>query len=712
MKKVELLSPAKDMETLKAAINAGADAIYVGTKLFSARALSQNFTNDEIVEAIKYCHTYGVKIYVALNTLIYENEINSFLKLVEFLHKNNVDAIILQDIGMMDLVRKIYPNLEIHASTQMHIHNLEGAKLLEKLGIKRVVLARETPINLIKKIKKNTNIELEVFVHGALCISYSGNCLMSSLIGKRSGNQGLCAQCCRQKYYISSNNNFIENNYYLSTKDLNTINYIKDLIESGVTSLKIEGRMKRKEYVYQVTQLYRKIIDYYYQKKKIIINNKDILDLKKVYNREFTKGFIFNESNNHYINKFRPNHMGIEIGKIINVNTNYIEIMLSDNLNINDGIRIISKNDDIGFIVTKFKAIKKNIIRIYKKLNVKVGDKVVKTTDFNQIKEINININKTKKIAVNGYLFKDKDTLVFKIEDNLKNIVKISTKNYEIAANNGTDIKRIELQLRKTGNTFFEFKNLKINLPEKIYIKISELNDLRRKAISKLILKRQYNIPFKKEKYYINVPNFPVERKKGVLINSKQKYQKYKNFDYYYVEDTSFSLYNFINKNVSLRLPRVIENLKNIDKPVLVNDLGSIYKYHNVCTDFSLNVVNSYSVAFLHSLNVKKVCLSYELNDNQIKELIDNYHKRYKKHPNLEIIVKSTPEVMISKFNLEKFLNIENKNNYLVDKFNNKFKFKVKDNIMTIYFYKEITRNNIDNYYKIGINNLRINDEI
>ncbi len=710
MNKIELLAPAGNMECLKAAINAGADAIYVGTKLFSARALSQNFTNEEIIEAIKYCHLYGVKIYATLNTLIYENEVNNFIKHVEFLYKNNIDAIIIQDIGMMDLIRKVFPKLEIHASTQMHIHNLEGVKLLEELGIKRVVLARETSIDLIKKIKENSNIDLEVFIHGALCISYSGCCLMSSLIGKRSGNQGLCAQCCRQKYGVSTNNKLIEDNYYLSTKDLNTVNYIKELIESGVTSLKIEGRMKRKEYVYQVTQLYRKLIDHYYQNKKMMITNNDILDLKKVYNREFTKGFIFNEDNNNYINKYRPNHMGVEVGKIININSNYIDIKLNGKLDINDGIRILSKPNDIGFIVTKFKTIKNNIIRIYKKLNVKVGDKVVKTTDFKQIKEINININETKKIPVKGYLCKDKSNIIFKIEDNLNNIVKISTKNYEMATNNGTDVKRIELQLKKTGNTIFEFKNLKIDLPEKIYIKIAELNNLRRKAIDKLILKRQYNIPYIKEKYYINIPNFPVERKKGVLINLKQKYQKYKNFDYYYVEDTS--LYNFINNNVSLRLPRVIENFKNIDKPVLVNDLGSIYKYQNVCTDFSLNVVNSYSVALLHSLNVKKVCLSYELNDNQIKDIIDAYHSRYNKHPNLEIIIKSTPEVMISKFNLEKYLNIENKNNYLVDKFNNKFKFKIKDNIMTIYFYKKIIKNNTDNYYKIGINNLRINDEI
>ena len=264
MKKPELLSPAGNMECLKAAIEGGADAIYLGGLNFGARAYSANFNDEEIIEAIKYAHLYGVKIYVTVNTMITEELVKPFIKYVDFLHKNNVDAIIIQDIGMIDYLRKTYPNLEIHVSTQAHIHNLEGVKFIEKLGLKRVVLARETSIDLIKEIKENTNIELEVFIHGALCISYSGECLMSSLIGGRSGNKGTCAQSCRMKYsFMHEGKKINKDDYLLSTKDLNTLNNIDKLIDIGIDSLKIEGRMKSKEYVYLVTKLYRKAIDSY-----------------------------------------------------------------------------------------------------------------------------------------------------------------------------------------------------------------------------------------------------------------------------------------------------------------------------------------------------------------------------------------------------------------------------------------------------------------
>ena len=185
MKKIELLAPAGNMESLIAAIKAGCDAVYLGGYMFGARSFAGNFSNEEIIEAVNYAHLYGVKVYVTVNTLIYEDEVDTLLNYVDFLHKNNVDAVIIQDIGMMDLVKQTYPNLEIHASTQMHIHNLEGVKLIEELGLSRVVLARETNIDEIKNIRKNTNLALEVFIHGALCISYSGQCLMRSLIGRR-----------------------------------------------------------------------------------------------------------------------------------------------------------------------------------------------------------------------------------------------------------------------------------------------------------------------------------------------------------------------------------------------------------------------------------------------------------------------------------------------------------------------------------------------
>ena len=241
MKKPEILSPVGSMASLYAAIEGGCDAVYLAGKLFGARAFADNFSNEELIFAINYAHKYGVKVYVTTNTLVYDSEIPAFMKYIEFLYTNNVDAIIIQDIGMFDLVHKTFPDLEIHISTQMHIHNQEGVELVKSLGASRVVLARETPIDLVKKIRNIPDIELEIFVHGALCISYSGQCLMSSLIGGRSGNRGTCAQCCRQPYELFCNDIKIsKDNYLLSTRDLCTIEHIGELIEAGVDSLKIE----------------------------------------------------------------------------------------------------------------------------------------------------------------------------------------------------------------------------------------------------------------------------------------------------------------------------------------------------------------------------------------------------------------------------------------------------------------------------------------
>ncbi len=206
MEKIELLSPVGNMKCLEAAIEAGCDAVYLGGKMFGAREFAGNFSKEELKQAICYAHLYGVKVYLTVNTIIYEKEVDNFLDFVRYAHKNNIDAVIIQDLGMLDLLRKKFPNLEIHASTQMHIHNYEGALFAKKYGVKRVVMARETPLDVIKKIKDEIDIEVETFVHGALCISYSGQCLASTLIGPRSGNRGTCAQICRKKYDLYSNN--------------------------------------------------------------------------------------------------------------------------------------------------------------------------------------------------------------------------------------------------------------------------------------------------------------------------------------------------------------------------------------------------------------------------------------------------------------------------------------------------------------------------
>ncbi len=696
MKKIEILAPAGNMECLKAAISAGADAVYISGKKYGARAFANNFDDDEIKDALYYAHLRDVKIYVTVNTLIYENEMKEFISYVSFLYENGVDALIIQDIGAMDLIRQIYPKLELHASTQMNIHSLQSVKLLEKLNIKRAVLAREVSIDEIDYIKKNSNMELEVFVQGALCMCYSGCCLMSSLIGNRSGNRGTCTQCCRMKYSLIKNNKPVGlESYILSTKDLMTLDNIGKLIEIGVDSIKIEGRMKRKEYVYLAVKLYRKAVDSYLQTGTVNITPNDIKELKKLFNRKFTKGFLFNEDYHDIVNKSMPNHMGIKVGSIISVKEKYFKLKLIDDLNINDGIRIV--NDNMGFIVTNMfvnekrciSAKKGDIVMIKKKIY-NLGD-VYKTTDYKQLHDIDKRIKEDIKLPLNI-------KLIAKLNEKLKLILIYNDKKIEAesdyivmkALNSATLKNDIYIKLAKLNDTVYYLNNLSLDISDNIFIPSSVLNNLRRKAVDLLNKKRLKKTFIFKSQYKKNLKNYPIVQKKSILIDSICELQGYD--EIYNLKDTL---------NTTLKLSRIITNHRDINKRVLVSDLGSINKYKDVVTDFGLNVVNSYSIAFLHSLGVDKVTLSYELDYNNVKDIIENYHKRYHKHPNVEVIVSGYCEAMVCKYKLD--------GDYITDRFKNKFKIKIRDNYMYIYDYKK--RNLKDNYYNIGVNWIRYNEE-
>ena len=715
MKKIELLAPAGNMNALKASVMAGCDAVYLGGVNFGARAFSKNFDNDEIIEAINYCHLYGVKVYVTVNTLIYENEVDTFLEYIEFLHKNNVDAVIIQDFGMFDLVRKTFPNLEIHASTQMHIHNLDGTLLMEKLGMKRVVLARETSIDEIKYIKENSNIELEVFVHGALCISYSGQCLMSSLIGGRSGNRGACAGSCRLKYDVidEDGNKLNKGAYPLSTKDLNSLQFVSQLIDAGVSSLKIEGRMKSPEYVYMVVSLYRKAIDSYYENGHVNIDDDELLKLKKIFNRNFTKGFLFNTNNNDLINGYRPNHMGVPVGKIVGYKKGIANIKLNDNISIGSGLRVIGKKNDVGIIVNDFyinnKLVKEascgDIISIKVNSDVFVGDTVVITMDKSLSDDINnIISNSLRKVKINGKFYGHiGDKMSLTISDG-NNKVCVYGNIVDKSMNRPVDKNMICDKLNKLGDTVYKFDNLEIDIDNDIFIPIKDINELRRDAVNRLNELRLYKCDFKKCDYYIDVPDFKKERLITCLVNNTNNYNKLdRRYDIIYCEDA-------IDSTIC-KLPRVIHDYDSIcqGENVMIGEIGAFNKLSNVCTDFSLNVVNSYTVAFLHSLGAHRITLSYELNNDQIKDIIDGYHKRYNKHPNLELIFSCYEEVMISKFSLNKYYNKEKL--YLRDMFGNKYRVITKNNLMYIYNYKKRDIYS-DKYYDIGINSLRINLDI
>ena len=714
MKKPELLAPAGNMDAFLAAIEAGADAIYIGGYTFGARAFANNFSDDEIIKCINYAHLYGVKVYITVNTIVYEKEVDLFLNYIDFLHRNNVDAIIIQDLGMFDLVRKVYPNLELHASTQMHIHNLNGVLNLQKWGAKRVVMARETSYETLKEIKKHTSIELEVFVHGALCVSYSGQCLMSSLIGGRSGNRGKCAGTCRQQYNLIDDNEkkYNEESYLLSTRDLNTLEDIGKLIELGIDSFKIEGRMKRAEYVYLVVSIYRKAIDNYLKYKETRITENDILELKKIYNRKFTKGYLFNDKN--IMNTYRPNHLGIKIGKVIKKDKNSIYIKLNNKLINGDGIRFLNKVEDDGLIISQMyinkqkviSAKENDVIEIKGNINCDNGATVIKTTDKEQMDKLNNLINKrTRKVSINGkVIVKQDEFMKITLNDGKNEVTFISDEKPQLATNKPLMKEDIEKQIKKINDTVYTFRNLEIYTDNKSFVTLSKLNEIRRGTIELLDQKRLYNIEYKKCSYNIDLPNFNTVNKENILIRNKDMYNKIKSkkFNELYLPDY---LYNGINDDRKvLKLSRIQNENRKYDIPVLVGEIGSIIK--DCYTDFSFNVVNSYTVAFLHSIGVNRVTLSQELNDEEIKELIDAYIKRYQKNPNLELIVYGREEMMISKYNILK--NLNNHNNYfLMDKYKNRMPILINNDIMTIFNYNIRDKKDKFKYFDMGINYVR-----
>jgi len=722
MNKVELLSPVGDLESLYQAIHNGADAVYLSGKLYGARKFAENFDEEGLIYAIEYCHLYGVKIYITVNTIIYDNEIDEFLKYIEFLYNNNVDAVIMQDIGMIRKVRSLFPNLEIHASTQMHNHNLEGINILESLGVKRVVLARELSLEQINNI--NCNLEKEVFVHGALCICYSGCCLFSSLTNGRSGNRGECVASCRLPYKLIQNNEIVKINgkYILSTKELNTINDIPRLIESGIDSLKIEGRMKSSYYVGFITRLYKEAINNYYEGKNYTLTTEKLKQLMSLYNREFTKSFLFGDYGKKLMNIKAPNHQGIPLGKVIEVNKNKIKIHLSEDLSQEDGIRfatydkgmIVNKlYNEKGLLVTCIK--NGNIAVIDNKVGLKDKDIVNKTIDKNLINELsNLKEKKIKlNIEINARLNNFLEIILTDLDNN-KVVCRLDC--ICKAINSPLTKEDIKKQIIKLGNTPFELNNLNIDMDDDIFIQNKMLNQIRREAVEKLIDLRKHKTITNKHNKSINITSRNISLEKtniNVLVRTEQQLKAVidMNIDNIYITD--YSLYKkYKNNNIYYVLPRVCEKYLNYENEnLLVREIGSINKYvknNNLISDYTLNVSNIESVKLLNDLGVNRICISPEVDlDNFVN---NNY--------NTEVVVYGRLELMITKYCVvNMLLNKDSKkcvlcknNKYsLIDDKERIYPLSHQNHFTTIYDYKNINLFSKIKNLKGKINNIRIN---
>lgn len=503
--RVEILAPAGSMECLKAAVAAGADAVYTGGALFGARAYAHNLTEEELLEAIDYVHLHGRRLYLTVNTLIKDREMEK--QMYDYLlpyYRQGLDAVIVQDIGLFRFIRKHFPDLPIHASTQMTLTGVDGAKFLEKEGAQRIVTSRELSMAEVKKIADETELEIESFVHGALCYCYSGQCLFSSFIGGRSGNRGQCAQPCR---LLCQTPEAKRPQYLLSLKDICTLELIPEMIESGIYSFKIEGRMKKPEYAAAVAFQYRKYADLYlkyyeecpagedpatYAMKKYCVREEDRQMLLDLYNRGgFHTGYYHTQNGREMVSLNRPNHAGVPAVKVLAKKGRIVTAKAMTDLSPQDIIELpMRRGREKADNYTCKDAVRKGMnvqIPVFADTPFKRDEIWMRTRNSALIEKLHeefVNGRIKERICGTFRLYpQEAATLTVKCRDAE---ITVTGEKAQEALSQPMSRERIEKQLRKTGNTEFEFSFLKTEIGEKVFLPMQSLNELRREALETL----------------------------------------------------------------------------------------------------------------------------------------------------------------------------------------------------------------------------------
>lgn len=654
----ELLAPAGNMEALKAAIANGCDAVYLGMQKFGARAYSCNFDETTLPEAVSYAHLREVKVYVTMNTIVFEEELSDMRAQLAFLNEIGVDGVIVQDMAVFDYIVKHFPDMEAHCSTQMGIDDLDGTLLWKELGAERVVLAREVDIEKAKKIRNEADVPIEIFVHGALCVSYSGNCLMSGLIGYRSGNRGRCVGSCRKPYELlnKTTGKSLGTSYLLSTKDLNTIDYINDLKE--LDSLKIEGRMKEPAYVANVVAKYRKALD-----GTVTAEEKD--ELKKTFNRTFTKGYLFGEDPKDLSNIQKPNNFGYEIGVISGSYKGMYEIKLHDELRQNDIIRVDHNDEDVNLSVVKLYDREGNLINradrvCYIRIKEKLakGDLVYKTKDYLFYKELEQHMDgefRRFPLSLRVYAYPGAP-LTIDAEGLGVRCFYESEEVLETAENHPTTAEQVKKQLAKLNDTVFSLENLEFEECG-AFLPVKMLNQARREIVDRLYEEKINSKPRRvvSEKAEMQVQPQAVEAQTATRerdtaraqasyltasVTTREQYEACRRAGL-----TEIYFDNIIRRNQIEYAPREGE--------LLIGGYGGLHYYKDsnpFITDYSFNAVNSVTCRMLHELGAKRITLSYELNRRQIVDLIAAYRKDYGQAPALEMIVYGRAPLLFTKY--------------------------------------------------------------
>lgn len=658
-KQVELLVPAGGKEQFMAAVQNGADAIYIGGKMFNARAGAMNFDDDEMQLAIDYAHRYGVKVFVTMNTLLSDDELFPALKYATFLYKAGVDALIVQDLGFGKMVNECMPDFELHLSTQATITDVSGALAAGKLGYSRVVLARELSLQEISEIAKAGNYEIEVFVHGAICICYSGQCQYSRYYGGRSGNRGSCAQPCRLKYQRIDNlgNKISGYSHQISPKDMCLVDYLGSLIDAGVSSFKIEGRMKSAEYVAIVTSIYRKYIDMYIKKGFLEVEERDRLELLQIFNRgEFTDAYIKGKSGSQLMSGDIAKNQGVEAGKVVGVKkgSTLIDVEVEKEISIGDGIEIYGRSSKLkgSTTISYIKKIEKNVIRLGDvKSKVNVGDLVYRTSKKSQIE-------KAKDSFKGASFIPEEDLLrtkrrrpismeVFTREKDGKGFVILKAATietpstigwismepqisefelgpFDIDFQNPTSIKKYENSLRKIGNTPFELISLEFKNDFNLRLKTSDINYLRRECLDILIDKLKF-----RRTAHVNIDNYRNIVKKN---DNKDYFEIYFNDIKDYLEMRASGIIRNISdkinkkygKNIKILLPMagiISENLYKLDDNIIPY-IGGVTrgKEEQILRDNYEYVIK---ISMKNSIYIGNLGWIYDLSGKDIKIIAD-----------------------------------------------------------------------------------------
>lgn len=478
--RAELLAPAGSLESLKAAVAAGADAVYAGGARFGARAYADNFTEEQLLEAVDYCHLHGSRLYLTVNTLLKDSETEELYDYLLPYYKQGLDAVIVQDIGVLAFIREAFPGMDIHASTQMTLCGGDGVKFLEDAGASRIVTARELSLEEIRDIHRETSVEIESFVHGALCYCYSGQCLLSSLIGGRSGNRGRCAQPCRLPYRTGSAEGFL-----LSPKDICTLDLLPDILEAGVYSLKIEGRMKRAEYTAGVVRIYRKYLDHVlaHGRKNYRVSERDRRELMALYNRGgFTSGYYQVHNGREMMSMKRANHFGTEAAKVVSVRKGELVARALEPLHKGDILEdtAVSQDTEKGSTVL----LKMPPASLKDK---KAGDILHRTRDEALLSELNrLYLQTEKKEKINGKLMISSGQPVILSVIMGKTAVSVKGALPQASLKQPLTPEKAKKQIEKTGNTPFVFDKLDVQVEDGLFLPLQCLNELRREALDSL----------------------------------------------------------------------------------------------------------------------------------------------------------------------------------------------------------------------------------